>query len=374
MVGKMRKRILPCICILALILVLPVVAGAAGASGYTIDEIGMTIAIPDDFAVFTRDMRDNDPLLIQYGLTKTSMLSAMNSDGSYLVAFDKEVTCDIVVSMEPSPLEDFSAMNDLLLDAFSSAFSSAYENLGMTVTKTESYHQGQTKFAVIHFNYSETSGTVYSRQYVTVHDGKAIYIAYHSYAGQITPAAATMLQGVIDSIGFSKGATPVRQTPAAAGNVYIDPATGASFTIPDNWTEVSLLLSHELLCAKFKSIEDINLSITYGYADLWSNMSSLERRGSSRSDINGSYYSTAEIASLYGVPTSEVKKVTYGGNTFYIVFMTESAEAYGFNVTITMAQAVTLSNGYMYIFQFNDSADNSRYSDFEALLSSVKLP
>ena len=373
----MKKRhIVLCICcILSAMLALPMAAAAADTTEYTIDDLGITLSIPSEYYVFTRDMPSDHPNLIAYGLTRDDLLSILIETDTYLSAFDKDVTGEISITMSDNPLNDFNTMSDTMLEAFAAAFPSVYKSGGMTVTKYGVYRQARTKFVLLYF-YEETNvPTTYSAQYLTIYNGKSIYLTYHSYTGEFSNTAALMLKGIVDSIVFSeepKAANPL--SPSSATGSYTDPATGLTFTIPDNWEEVPLLLSHELLDAKFKSLTDINLSITYGSADVWSGMSPFERIGYSRSDIDNSYYTISELASIYNVPIDDVKKVTYGGNTFYSVGMTQSAEALGTSVTVTMTQATILSNGHMYVFQFNDSADNLHYADFETLLSSVRLP
>ena len=43
-------------------------AYAAGTTEYTLDELGMTVFMPSDYIVFTRDINANDPNLASYGL------------------------------------------------------------------------------------------------------------------------------------------------------------------------------------------------------------------------------------------------------------------------------------------------------------------
>ena len=53
------------------------VSALAASKSYYLDELGMSIDIPSDYVVFTRDIKANDPNLRAYGLTKDGMSSLM---------------------------------------------------------------------------------------------------------------------------------------------------------------------------------------------------------------------------------------------------------------------------------------------------------
>ena len=64
-------------------------------STYDLEELGMSIEIPSDHVVFTRDIRSDDPNLSAYGLTKDDLFSPMLERSIYLNAWDKDVNYEI---------------------------------------------------------------------------------------------------------------------------------------------------------------------------------------------------------------------------------------------------------------------------------------
>lgn len=61
--------------ILALLISVP--AYAVNAGEYELEELGLTVSMPSDYVVFTRNISANDPNLSAYGLTKDGLASLM---------------------------------------------------------------------------------------------------------------------------------------------------------------------------------------------------------------------------------------------------------------------------------------------------------
>ena len=79
------KRILTTLLIFCFVLCLLPVSAFAATGTYDLDELGMSIELPSDHVVFTRDIKANDPNLSAYGLTKDGLSSLMQERSIYLV-------------------------------------------------------------------------------------------------------------------------------------------------------------------------------------------------------------------------------------------------------------------------------------------------
>ena len=82
----------------------------AANSTYELDELGMSIELPSDHVVFTRDIKANDLNLIAYGLTKDGLSSLMQERSIYLNAWDEDINYEIIVTMLDSPFEDYNQL------------------------------------------------------------------------------------------------------------------------------------------------------------------------------------------------------------------------------------------------------------------------
>lgn len=370
----MKRIMQSLLIIICFVIVMPTHGFAASSSTYDLDELNMSIDIPDDYVVFTRDINSNDPNLSAYGLTKDNMSSLMESGNIYLNAWDKDVNFEIIVTMIDSSLGDFNQFSDTTLSAFASSFESEYKNMGITYLKSEKYQHEQAKFIKIYINQPNNGSTVYGLQYYTVYGSKAINVTIQSYSGKIDSAKEATLKTIVDSVFFwnepAKTAIPKESDPFK----YSDSKTGASFTVPANWTEGTLTEEREYIDAKFTSNFEEGLSIIYGSNDVWSEFSAGDKVGLTRADIDNSIITIADIAEMLGTAANNVTTIKCGGKEYYKAEVTSKQSAYGLNISVTITYLYHVENGYIYSFQFSGPSGSEYYGDFETLLNSVNYP
>ena len=370
----MRKSFIALCLFLIIGIVLPTAVYAADTT-YSLDEADVDISLPSDYIVFTRDIRDDDPNLAAYGLTKEDLSSLMLSGNIYLDAWDKKVQHEILVTMTNYPYVDFSQYDDAELLSLASTFTAKYEDNGITCTKTEVYEHEHRKFTKIYVNQPYKGGTAYGVQYGTTQNGKAIFITLHSNIGTFGADEETLLRTVVDGAEFTAG-PQATQTAAKekAPFVYTDAETQASFTVGSSWSQAELFQDADYINAKFVPDGGDATAILYGSSDLWEAMSASEKGDSLRSDIDNSVLSKADIAKTFSVDVSKVKTVTLGGYDYYEVEGTVTNSDLGIDVSIPMIEIVRVENGYMYVFQYFGSSTHPHYQDFISLVASAHYP
>ena len=360
--------------LLVVIMASPLLAFAAGSTTYDLDDLGLSIVIPDNYIVFTRSIESNDPHLSEYGLTKDGMESLMKERSIYLNAWDEEVNFEIIVTMTENSINNLSQLSDTVLETLATSLSDQYRQVGISFIKSEIYQHQQAKFLKIYISQPNNDMTVYGLQYYTVYDGKAINITLQSYSGDIDAKKETVIKSIVDSIQFYSN--PVQnsiptQTPSF---VFTDKNTGVKFTVPANWSQADLSKEREFISAKFTSNLEGGLSILFGGHDLWNELSASDKQGLSRTDLNNSAFSKSDIAEMLGVQAKDISTVTYGGKEYFKGIVTSTQSASGISMTITMTHLYYFDNGYIYTFQFNGTNTNPYYKDLESLLSSVEYP
>lgn len=376
----MKQRILGvCICC-ALMLLLSIPAYATDTTEYTLNKLGLTVSMPTDYIVFTRDINANDPNLSAYGLTKDSLSSLMNSRSIYLGGWDENVNNEINITMFDSPFVDYNLYSGTTLSAIATSFEPIYENAGLTAIKSEIYQHSQAKFLKIYVSQSNGDSTAYGLQYHTVYADKAINITMTCYSGQISSSNEAALKNIIDSVAFDT-APQVAESDFIPTNAFkfTDSKTQTTFTVPANWVEGELSKERKYISAKFISNEEMGLSIYYGSVDAFEKLPELSDSGLPRSAVNMKLFNTElsseEIiemfAEMYGGIASDFSYVTYGENAYYAVQVTDTVEAYGIEFKPTITQLFCVDNGYFYCFAFYGTSDNDYYDEFEALLTSV---
>lgn len=375
------KRILTTLLIFCFVLCLLPVSAFAATGTYDLDELGMSIELPSDHVVFTRDIEANDPNLSAYGLTKDGLSSLMQERSIYLNAWDEDINYEIIVTMLDSPFEDYNQFSDTSLSAFVSALDTEYAGLGITMIRSEFYQHSQAKFAKIYISQPNNGETAYGLQYHTVYDGKAINITLQSYSGKIDSSKEAILKKIVDTVHFDT--EPQFNPPPAKTEAftYTDPTSGMVFTVPANWVEEPMFKEREFIDVKFVSNLEEGLAIIFASEDMLndgfleeSGVSGLEKFLVSRSDLDNSMLTKADVAAMYGESESAVSMVTYGNKEYFIYETVQSGSAYGMTVKVPMTILVRCENGFMYMFQFCGTKDNPYFADFEKLVNSVKYP
>ncbi len=352
---------------------LPVSAYAANDT-YDLDELGMSIDLPEDLVVFTRDIKSNDPNLSEYGLTKDSMISLMQERNIYLNAWDENISYEITVTMVDSPFADYNQFSDTSLNSLMPTLASEYESLGITFTKSELYQHTQAKFIKIYISQPNSGDTVYGLQYNTVYDNKAINVTLQSYSGKIDSNKESLIKEIVDTIHFDTE-LQLLDTPAPTeAFTYTDSGSGVSFTVPANWTEEPMTEEREYIDAKFISILDPGMCMIFTSQDLWSLLTDAEKQQYSRSEADNSLFTKADVAAIYGCQESDVSMVTFSDREYFYTEVETTGSSYGFTVSIPMTYLVRCENGYMYIFQFSGTRDSEYYGDFKDLMNSVVFP
>lgn len=371
----MKRRCMRIYMAIILALLLSTSAYAVNAVEYEFKELGLTVSMPSDFVVFTRNISANDPNLGAYGLTKDGLSSLMAERNIYLNGWDEDVNQEIIITMIDSPLVDFNLYSDTTLTTMATSFESEYANMGVTVIKSEIYQHSQAKFLKIYSSQPNGGSTAYGLQYYTVYNDKAINITMQSYSGQITSSQESTLKGVVDSAKFDTAPQTDETgfTPTKAFD-YTDIKTQTTFTVPANWVETPLSEEREAIDVKFTSLEEDGMSILYGSFDIWGEMTASERSEYNRFDINNSIFTKSDIADALELSVNDISTVKYAGNEYYTATITSNTESFGLSFSVTMTHMITVNNGYMYWFQFSGEKSNEFFDDFVSILSSLKYP
>ena len=359
--------------ILTTLLLLSFNIGANAASNtYEVVELDLSIDIPSQYSVITRNTSASDPIFGQLDTTKSELMSHFQSSGIYLNAVSTSVNEEIVVTMVENILSDFNLLSDTTISTLATTLINEYKNYGINVSKHEIYQHSQAKFLKLYF--TDTAQTVNGLQYYTIYNGKAMNFTMRSYAGSLSYTQEQTIKSVVDSIHFNTEPKKRDEPVGTPSFLYTDSETKVKFTVPSNWTKKALSKDREYIDVKFVSGEEEGMSILYGSTDIWSKMSPSDKVGYKRSDINNSMFTTADIAEMAGTSTAKVKKVTYNGVQCFQAESTTTSEVYGLNITLTMTHVIYYDNGWMYWLQFSGDSSNEYFSDFKSLLNTVAFP
>ena len=322
--------------LIAVLLLCPCLTVCAAENAYRLDDLKLSVDIPSDLIVFTRNIKHDDPNLKEFELTKDQMDSMMKDGNIYLNALDPNVAFEVVVTMIESPLNDFYYLSNTELSVFASTLADGYEGSEMDYIKSEIYEHPQAKFIKIYIKQPSGNGTAYGLQF------------------DISPQKETK-----------------KETPPFT---YTDPENGTAFTVPANWKQGNLSKERETLDVIFSSMQESGCSIMYGSVDVWAAASAEDRKGYTRADIDNSIFSKEDIAEINGISVSQVELITLGGHDYYKATTDKKSDVYGISVTLSTTTMTRIENGIMYTFYFTGDPSSAQYSEYEELVSSAVYP
>ncbi len=340
---------------------------------YNIDEYGVSITIPSEYIVITRDIPDDDPNLSEIGLSKSEMLSLMISGNSYLDALDKNTNSEIVVTIRESPVPDFNLCDDAMLEDLMSTLLPGFDEAGVNLGNIEVYQNQQAKYIKIQVDHQlNGSDKTYAIEYLTSCNDILLCLTLSSYSGKIDPSTEKVLNTIVDSIKFEELPVDSADYADKQASVYKDEEAGCEFTMPGGWSRDDFLTEAKLLDVKFKSDKNDSMTILYGSEDIWGNLPSRIKKDSFREDYDNSMLTSDDVADMLGASGSELSKVYYNGYEYYKYVYDYSASKNGIEVSVKMTSILRIENGYMYMFQFSGDSSSPYYSDFESVLESAE--
>lgn len=360
------------VCLAALVGLTVFCRGVAQAAvRYELEEVGISIELPEDYTTITRDTPADDPAYEAYIWDKETMDALFEQQDSYLNSSSLDYSKEISVTMIPMPIiKDFSWLNEANLETIAASFPDALEEMGGTYLRSELYQHSQVKFIKIYAEVTLNGDSYDMLKYYTVYDSKAININFFSYVEALDEEDEVLIRSVVDSARFGEEAIA-----AADLREYTDLETGLSFTVPEGWSQADMLPGHQVLKAKFLYDQDPDMMIAYGVVDTWSNMSNSEKVGLERWDVDQSYLTADDIADTYGVDAGDVSVVVFGGKEYYVANINLGAPLGAdlgeyFNSTVLLR----IENGYMFQFFCDAKFADPQFKDMKALLDSARYP
>lgn len=206
------------VCIVFLLVTGVFISAASASANYDIGELYMSISIPDNYMVFTRDTNANDPNLAVIGMDKETLNKQFTESDIYLDAIEKDNSTQIIIVMsEDSSTRKIFDLN-LCTDEEKTEIAeeeqklNAFQEAGVKYTGYTFYKYGQANFICFDIARNTDENTLNSRQYFTMINGQAISIIIYSSNGSISAEQEAVIKSAVDSISFSE----VKKKPTGA--------------------------------------------------------------------------------------------------------------------------------------------------------------
>jgi hypothetical protein len=171
---------------------------------YEIDEIGMSISIPDDMLTITRDSKKTDTYFSTFGLDYTETMSNLTEGNIYLQAMKEDGSLTITVTMaETEDSKEFGNYNDLS-EAEINSITSGYLKDKTYKSCAVAKYNGNTYMNLI-VNTKSGNKTVQAQQSSTVVGGKLYTVSMYASAGKkLTDDNKTLMGTILSSVSITE--------------------------------------------------------------------------------------------------------------------------------------------------------------------------
>jgi hypothetical protein len=178
-----------------------------------LSELYMSISLPPEFLVITRDTVHGAEALEANSIDTVALQSGFISAGIYLNAMPPDFHCEYVISShktaESERIGDFAGYGDSELEEIISAgdLAAQFRLGGLDVTAGPVSRINDRPYYTLDFDQGAEAaedGSVYSRQFFTIVNGRAVNIIYNKWNEPITEEDAEQQDTIINRIVFSE--------------------------------------------------------------------------------------------------------------------------------------------------------------------------
>ena len=176
-----------------------------GFSGtqYTISEVSLNIVIPDNYMVVTREIRDDDPIIAQFGIDRETILNSLLERNIYVDALNFSTNNEILVICKPSNIENYRDVDDSALKEGVESLKQTLADNGIEVIETDLYYTDQTKWVYRKAVTGTGNDALYQVVYYTVVNNIAYNVDMESYGLDFLPEQENMLRDIVDNCEFT---------------------------------------------------------------------------------------------------------------------------------------------------------------------------
>lgn len=185
-------------------------AAFAESTSYYLDEVQMSIDLPSELVVFTRDT--DDSVYRQYGVSKEQISTILYDNSAYLLAtgYVPEANYALHVFMfKQNVVEDLNRVSPETHSMIMSSIENEFKELGASNVRYEDYQGSKANYIKIYFTIPVNGLMCDKLRYVTMKNGKTIAIEIMSASGELTPEHEKLLQEVVESARFDTGSQSI---------------------------------------------------------------------------------------------------------------------------------------------------------------------
>lgn len=365
--GSLMKK-LCCLFLIALMLLpVPSLAEPISVRQHWLPEIGLSVPVPLDYVVFTRDTPQDDPAYAATRYEYENIQQFLWAGNFYLFAVSLDASKELTVYANPVGTPDFSEFDRSELEAIALSTAQELIAIGQTFDQAQIRYTDYATYVVVAVH----DDSAYHILCSTVRNGVMYTIRSISRGAALSEYEEGLFYGLLENTAFEGDELGELNEARWQEERYVNEAGRISFPVPEGWARQEP--AEEPFSLILRPEENDGCSIMFTQEDLWAqNEAYFTGQGMARADVDISKITIEGAAGSFGVAVADVEIAYYAGMMFYKTVQTWESDG----GTVTATLLLTVQNGMMYEFihqQVNRVPGEAHEMHFEALLSNIAL-
>ena len=170
---------------------------ANGWKNININEIGLSLSLPTEFDVFTRNMSDDDPVAVSIGLSGADISDILTSQDLYLDALDSADN-ELTVAVTKSNFQGYSGMKDATIQQMGRNYAASW---GITAESVDVYRNNDLAFMRIKGSLKDSDGNLQCFLiYYTAVNATEYGFTMRSSTGSISADTEVIMGKIMESV------------------------------------------------------------------------------------------------------------------------------------------------------------------------------
>ena len=194
------KRKLLLLILLSLLLTL----GVRAADTVRLDDLGLTIDVPSDYYVITRNMDPDDPDLGVFDMDSDEVMKLLEDNDMYLDLLNDDSSFELTIAMTENAERTLNQFDEDTLADMEEKLADQYGSAGLAVNSVEHLTQDSTVFFRINVSGEQNGSPLQLLRYYTVHNYQTIVMDLQYWGNAIPESYEKLARGMFSSIRFDQ--------------------------------------------------------------------------------------------------------------------------------------------------------------------------
>jgi hypothetical protein len=195
----MKRKIL-----LLILTVLLLALSVHAAETVRLDELGLTIEVPEGYYVITRNMASDDPALAVFDMDSDQVTELLEKNDVYLDLMNEDAAFEISMTMTKNQERTMNQFTEDALESMEASLAEQYESSGLTVHSVQHFTQDSTVFFSIYVSGEQNGNPLQLLRYQTVHNYQTVIMDMQYWGSSVPEKYERLARSMIASIHFDQ--------------------------------------------------------------------------------------------------------------------------------------------------------------------------